>query len=175
MNCIRCKKPLNWSSTKWSIKDCGGLGITPPSNMTEQDRLCFACGESIKQSAKGDEAGAKRETDAQNYQLNVKAVGYKTKWNKNGIIQFKNERIAILKRGIGKQVEFIVAFDELTKEGYRMMAQDDGSEAHSTGFSGGINSYYYFQKIDAVSVGHEKIVYAPEPKRVAPKASTSPI
>ena len=45
-------------------------------------------------------------------------------------------------------MEFIVAFDDLTKEGYRLLAHDEGKEASSGSITGGINSYFYFQKTD---------------------------
>ena len=76
---------------------------------------------------------------------------YKSAWDKNGVIQFKNERIAILQRMHGSQVQFIIAFDDLTREGYRLMAQDEGKEGiMGSSLSGGLNSYYYFQKIECV-------------------------
>ena len=51
---------------------------------------------------------------------------FKPSWYKNGVIQYKTDRIAILQRKWGMQVEFIIAFDDLTKEGYRLMAIDEG-------------------------------------------------
>jgi hypothetical protein len=74
----------------------------------------------------------------------------KAQWNKNGIIQFKDEAIAILERRWGSQVQFIVACSQVTKEGYRLMAIDEGKEGSSGGFSGGVNAYFYFQKMDFV-------------------------
>ena len=73
---------------------------------------------------------------------------YKPMWDKDGIIQFKNEYIAILQRKFGFQVEFIIAFEDLTKEGYELKAIDEGKTGgnSSGGFTGGVNSYYYFQK-----------------------------
>jgi len=52
----------------------------------------------------------------------------------------------------GSQVQFIVAFDDLTKEGYRLMAIDEGKEGGqaSGGFTGGVNAYFYFQKMEYV-------------------------
>ena len=77
---------------------------------------------------------------------------YKQQWDKNGIVQFKNDRIAILQRVWGAQVQFIVAYDQLTKEGYRLMAIDEGKSGGqaSGGFTGGVNAYFYFQKMDFV-------------------------
>jgi len=77
---------------------------------------------------------------------------FKREWDKNGTVQFKNERIAILQRSFGRQVQFLVAYDRLTKEGYRLMAIDEGKTGGqaSGGLTGGVNSYYYFQKMDFV-------------------------
>jgi hypothetical protein len=75
---------------------------------------------------------------------------YKAEWDKNGVVQFKNNEIAILKRVWGQQVQFIVAYSQLTKEGYRLMAIDEGMEAQGSGFSGGASAYFYFQKMNFV-------------------------
>jgi len=50
------------------------------------------------------------------------------------------------------QVEFIIAFDGLTKEGYRLMAVDEGKSGgdSSGGFTGGVNSCFYFQNMKYV-------------------------
>jgi len=64
---------------------------------------------------------------------------FKPTWDKNVVIQYKNESIAILRRETGKQVEFIIAFDDLTREGYRLMVVDE-SESDSGG-------HFYFQNM----------------------------
>jgi len=76
----------------------------------------------------------------------------KANWDKNGVVQFKSESLAILQRMWGQQVQFIVACDQLTKEGYRLMAIDEGKSGGqaSGGFTGGVNAYFYFQKMDYV-------------------------
>ena len=87
------------------------------------------------------------------YQSLVQRISeYKAGWDKYGVIQYKTEHIAILNRTWGSQVEFIIAFDDLTKEGYRLMAIDEGKSGgdSSGGFTGGVNSFYYFQKIKYV-------------------------
>jgi hypothetical protein len=75
---------------------------------------------------------------------------FKDQWDKNGIVQYKNDRIAILKRVVGQQVQFIVAYDQVTAEGYRLMTIDEGMTASGSGFSGGASAYFYFQKMDYV-------------------------
>ena len=94
---------------------------------------------------------AKNEKKERYENLRERADAYKKFWDKNGVIQYKTEHIAILHRTVGLQVQFIVAFDDLTKEGYRLMAHDEGSEGSLGPITGGINSYFYFQKIKYVS------------------------
>ena len=48
----------------------------------------------------------------------------KENWDKNAVIEFKNERVALVQRKWGDQIEFIEAFDYLTSEGYRLMANE---------------------------------------------------
>ena len=76
---------------------------------------------------------------------------YKSEWDKKNVVQFKNERIAILKAENGKVVQFLVAFDQVTKEGYRLMESGIGLDKQSTlagGFGGTSNiTYLYFQKM----------------------------
>ena len=94
--------------------------------------------------------GIRDSINKMNYEQN-RINEYKEQWNKKKVIQFKNERIAILLRHSGAQVQFIIAFDDLTREGYRCVAQDEGQSFSMAGFSGGINSFYYFQKIEYVN------------------------
>ena len=62
------------------------------------------------------------------------------------------EYIAILQRKWGFQIEFIIAFDDLTREGYRLMAVDEGKAGgdSSGGFTAGVNAYFYFQNMKYV-------------------------
>ena len=75
---------------------------------------------------------------------------YKSEWDKKNVVQFKNERIAILKNEQNKQVQFIVAFDQVLKEGYVLIGTADSQDSSSyiqKGLGGGANSVmFYFQK-----------------------------
>ena len=82
--------------------------------------------------------------------IKKRASQYEEEWDKDGVIQFKNEKIAILQRSWGEQTEFIVAYDDLTNEGYRLMAIDEGKSVGGGSFSGGANAYFYFQRINYV-------------------------
>ena len=76
---------------------------------------------------------------------------FKATWDKKGTIVYKNERIAILKAESGNVVQFLVAFDQVTKEGYRLMGSGIGLDAQSTGLAGlggtSNTTYLYFQRM----------------------------
>ena len=75
---------------------------------------------------------------------------FKATWDKKGTIVYKNERIAILKASTEKFERFLVAFDQVTKEGYRLMGSGIGLDSVSqwTGLAGGSNTtYLYFQRM----------------------------
>ena len=74
----------------------------------------------------------------------------KATWDKKNVVQFKNERIAILKNEHNKQVQFIAAFDQVLKEGYVLIGTADGQDSTgmmSKSMGGTANStMFYFQK-----------------------------
>ena len=159
--CCSCNKELGTLSLKFSNSEGMMRKILSHhkvSIMSPDDRMCDVCRKicegDLKAKTPEDIAKneAKKEIGGQYDELKKRSSEYKIHWNKNGVIQFKNERIAILQRMWGSQVEFIVAFDDLTKEGYRCIAHDEGKEGGqaSGGFTGGVNSYFYFQKIELV-------------------------
>ena len=75
---------------------------------------------------------------------------FKDACDKKGTIVYKNERIAILKASTEKFERFLVAFDQVTKEGYRLMGSGIGLDSVSqwTGLAGTSNTtYLYFQRM----------------------------
>jgi hypothetical protein len=75
----------------------------------------------------------------------------KATWDKKNVVQFKNERIAILKNEHNKQVQFIAAFDQVLKEGYVLIGISP-DQAGQSGFSksmggGSAADIFYFQKM----------------------------
>jgi len=125
---------------KHSPKDLLNKKAQVPDGMTEEDRICL-----------NDFVALTNHKAGPDFKLKTRIGDYKKDWNKRGVIQFKNERMAILQRVWGQQVEFIIAYDDLTREGYRCIAHDEGKEGGSgLGGTGGINSYFYFQKIEYV-------------------------
>ena len=74
----------------------------------------------------------------------------KATWDKKNVVQFKNERIAILKNEHNKQVQFIAAFDQVLKEGYVLIgnAPDQGGQSGLSKSIGGSSAaeIFYFQK-----------------------------
>lgn len=141
MNCFVCKKELGALSLKYSSKQILDKKADVPDGMTDEDRICF-----------NDFTALTNHKAGPDYKLKTRIDDYKKDWNKRGVIQYKNDRIAILQRIWGQQVEFIAAFDDLTNEGYRCIAHDEGKEGGqaSGGFTGGVNSYFYFQKMECV-------------------------
>lgn len=120
-----------------------------PETLPPDGPVCDECSVSI--FTKIDDPG-REEREKKQEEEEARVEEYKLYWDKHGIVQFKNERMAILKREIGSQVQFIIAFDDLTREGYRCVAQDEGREIIVADVgTGGVSSYYYFQKIECVS------------------------
>ena len=93
---------------------------------------------------------AKIEQSEHTKQLLARTPDYKKQWDKNGVIQFKNERIAILQRRYGAEVEFIIAFDYLTTQSYELKAIDEDKTGESQGLSSCVNSYFYFLTNDYI-------------------------
>jgi hypothetical protein len=140
--CYVCKKESGAFSIMFPYKDFLVPKIPITNGMSEDDVVCKTCFDEIKE--------AENELSIITRQLLARTPEYKKQWDKNGIIQFKNERIAILQRHYGAQVEFIIAFDDLTAEEYALKAIDEGKTGDSQGLSGGVNSYFYFQKNDYI-------------------------
>jgi hypothetical protein len=69
--------------------------------MSELDLTCDSCYHQAKNAHEKETKEAKIQINAFTQKLLVRTPEYKKKWNKNGIMQFKNERIAILQRAYG--------------------------------------------------------------------------
>lgn len=78
--------------------------------------------------------------------LHNRVEEYKKNWDKNGVIQYKDDHIAVLSRSKGMVVEFLIALSDCTKEGYVLRAIDEGKSVGGNTFSAGASSYYYLQK-----------------------------
>jgi len=142
--------PFTKNYMKYKKMDLLDADITLFDGFTNDSAICKECYDTKKGEAKESKQQAKGKLKEVLVGLQARVPEFKERWDKNGIIQYKDEIIAILKRAVGAQVEFIIAFHDLTKEGYRLMAIDEGKEAGVGGLTGGIASYYYFQKIEFV-------------------------
>lgn len=120
------------------LKFCSNCGspTNSESNVQDLDSEVYRKNNQDHKQAKKD-----RYQDLRN-----RIESYKPMWDKEGVIQFKSEYVAILQRKLGMQVEFIIAFEDLTKEGYELKAIDEGSESS---YSKGTNSIFYFQKLES--------------------------
>ena len=115
----------------------------------EDDYLCEDCLEKVEKQQKEDlQIPSRHQFEFHTNEILRRKSEYKKYWDKDGVVQFKNDRIAILLRMWLKQVEFIIAFDDLVKEGYRVVAMDEAKEpdAHG-GWNTTGESYFYFQKM----------------------------
>jgi hypothetical protein len=70
-----------------------------------------------------------------------------------GSTVYKDEYCAIVKKI--DDLTFVKAFRNLTREGYRMMAQDEGGQFHLGIASVGSGSYYFFQKIEYITLKND--------------------
>jgi hypothetical protein len=148
--CCICNKKLGKLDDRWGYDFYMRMRVPLPEGMSEPDVTCSSCYRKAEDDHKVEMKKAKMQSKKEIQDLYLRTPEYKKKWNKYGIIQFKNERIAILQRAYGAQVEFIIAFDDLTSEGYELKAIDEGKEGDTGVISGGINSYYYFQKNNSI-------------------------
>jgi len=84
--CYVCKKESGAFSIMFPYKDFLVPKIPIPNGMSEDDVVCKTCFDEIKE--------AENELSIITRQLLARTPEYKKQWDKNGIIQFKNERIA---------------------------------------------------------------------------------
>ncbi|PBO85996.1 MAG: hypothetical protein COA77_00190 [Thaumarchaeota archaeon] len=92
-------------SIKWKISDLNYKNIPVPPEMIDDDMYYNDCYETGKKESKESNKEMKNKQKVEFSQqlqvLKARTPEYKSHWNKNGIIQFKNERIAILQRAWG--------------------------------------------------------------------------
>jgi len=125
------------------------MKVSPPLGFHEDDFLCNVCLEKIEKRQIEDlQIPSHHQFELHKNEILRRKSQYKQLWDKDGVIQFKNERIAVLLRMWLKQIEFIIAFDDLVKEGYRLVAVDEAKEPDPHGgWNIGGESYFYFQKM----------------------------
>jgi len=123
------------------------MKVSPPIGFQEDDLLCEACLDKIDKQQKERPQDSSHQFENQMNEILRRKNEYEKHWDKDGIVQFKNGRIAILLRMWLKQVEFIIAFDDLVAEGYKLVGIDESREPNPHGgWDIGGESYFYFQK-----------------------------
>ncbi len=152
IQCYVCKE---LRSPAYTVKDYWRSPQTP-EGMTNTDHVCYECYQKVKKEVIQYKKEHKEEIDRLNKEedLELKKIEneFKGKWNKNGVIEYKDEYCAILQRLPGARVQFLKAYSDLTREGYRLMAQDEGGSINAGIISAGVNAYFYFQKIEYVTL-----------------------
>ena len=165
--CYVCKKLGRFHI--YSLKDYWRSPQTP-EGMTADDLVCDDCYKQVqkevlqykkehmeenKRLKKEEEKENKRLKKEEKKDLEFAEAEVKSKWKKSDTIEYKDEYCAILHRMINNKVQFIKAFSDITKEGYRLMAQDEGSSVIVGFVNAGMDSYYYFQKIEYISLKND--------------------
>jgi len=136
-----------------------------PEGMTENDLVCGDCyfkvkkevleykkehKEEIDRLSKEDESKQKILDKQQSEEMEKRYDEIEKRFHKHETIMYKDEYCAIVKKI--EDFAFIKAFSDLTREGYRLMAQDEGGQFHLGIASVGAGSYYFFQKIEYVTL-----------------------
>ncbi len=111
-SCCFCSKELGRISNKFPKSDYRLRKFQDDvqvMKMSDNDVICYDCYQMVKHPEKFQKT---KELTGRYDDLKERSKEYKKHWDKRGVIQFKNERFAILQRAWGDQVEFIVAFDD---------------------------------------------------------------
>jgi hypothetical protein len=123
-------------------------GIAAAEKLSQQNELGNTTNPQSQESRNQQQVQSEQPKKQVLQDLSGRAKSYKPRWDKNGVIQFKSEYICILQRKWRSQVEFIVAFEDLTRDGYRLMAIDSAGKSSDDIVPAGTESYYYFQKME---------------------------
>jgi hypothetical protein len=170
--CYVCDKR---NSGSYSLKDYWRSPQTP-KGMTKEDMVCYECYQKVKKDVikykkehkeeidrlnkeeKETEKEQKKKEEAEeeivDLELSKELVETEKNFRKKGTINYQDEYCAIVSKlgGHNGELVFAHAFSKLTKEGYRLMAQDEGSSLNLGVGSAGLNSFYFFQKIEYITV-----------------------
>ena len=114
-----------------------------PKGMTDDDKICDKCFTNLPKN--------KVETlkEVQQKENKQRLDEIESRFEKYATIKYKDEYCAIVKKI--DDISFIKAFSDLTREGYRLMAQDEGGQFHLGIASVGAGSYYFFQKVEYIT------------------------
>jgi hypothetical protein len=102
--CFICKKNLEWSDVEWTKALINSQSkMTIPEGMSEEDKICNKCFNGLTDPEKETQKAAQKEASDE-YKQTMDAIAlrvpqYKAKWNKNGVIQYKDDYVAILHTG----------------------------------------------------------------------------
>jgi len=161
IQCYVCKE---LKSPDYTLKDYWRSPQTP-EGMTNTDHVCYECYQKVKKEViqykkehkeeidilnKEDKSKQKILDKQQSEEMEKRYDKIKTQFHKHETVMYKDEYCAIVKKI--EDLTFIKAFSDLTREGYRLMAQDEGGQFHLGIASVGAGSYYFFQKIEYVTL-----------------------
>jgi len=160
LECYVCKKRGHHIYT---VEDYWRSPQTP-EGLTKDDSVCYDCYHKVKKEVLEYKKQHKEEIDRLNKEEDLELKiskekeqkenkqrydEFKSRFDKYATIKYKDEYCAKVKKI--DDISFIMAFSDLTREGYRLMAQDEGGQFHLGIASVGAGSYYFFQKIEYVT------------------------
>lgn len=140
--CIVCTKNLGWSDIGYVMESLERSKKLIPDDMRCGDKVCNKCFNEIQTIENKEKVEPNKMKSQRCQQLTDRVPQYKPNWDKGGVIEYKDEFCALLHRSVSAQVEFIIAFSDLTKEGYRLMTQDECISGSNGEIRGSLNSYF---------------------------------
>ena len=143
--CFQCNKKLG-RFMNFGLTDMKKL--ESPNGMTNDDKICDKCFSNLPKNKEYEKQKALENQQSEEKKKKFDEI--KSRFEKHGTVIYKDEYCAIVKKI--DDLSFIMAFSDLTREGYRLMAQDEGGQFHLGIASVGAGSYYFFQKIEYVTL-----------------------
>ena len=175
--CFQCGNKLGFLG-KFKLSELELMHKESPSGMTSNDKVCDVCMQKLpknkiyekqkaleKEEKEKQKALEKEEKEKEkvaqhiaDIELEKELLETEKNFRKRGAITYQDEYCAIVSRLGGKNGELVFAnaFSKLTKEGYRLMVQDEGSSLNLGIGSAGLNSFYFFQKIEYITLRNDE-------------------
>ena len=114
--------------------------------ITSNQPHCPHCNAVISKKGSAIKKELNEEVQENKKQIIGKVKSIKKLWKNKEIVQLKTDAIAVLFKKRGYEDEFFTEFDNLTKEGYRMMLMEPVKALDAGPLDIQIGNYYFFQK-----------------------------
>ena len=114
--------------------------------ITSNQSHCPHCNAVIPKKGSAIKKELNEEVQENKKQIIGKVKSIKKLWKNKEIVQLKTDAIAVLFKKRGYEDEFFTEFNNLTKEGYRMMLMEPVKALDAGPLDIQIGNYYFFQK-----------------------------